>query len=182
MSSSEIINKQHTSQSLSEDLQSSPWINLLIHDPDSSVGLTSNCGLTSLSSWWSSSPCLQARSAQPNFSCHEQHPVREQRNDQYHVDHKYAQVFRNKEKTSSWRTHPCNRCNTSHLWFHVSVTWWCSWQTDLKWSRGDWSGVTAEWPHQNQSSHQNMALSLPRCKIGACYAPWSASGHAMISL
>ena len=113
MSSSEIINKQHTSQSLSEDLQSSPWINLLIHDPDSSVGLTSNCGLTSLSSWWSSSPCLQARSAQPNFSCHEQHPVREQRNDQYHVDHKYAQVFRNKEKTSSCRTHPCNRCNTS---------------------------------------------------------------------
>ena len=88
-----------------------------------------------------SSPSFQARTFGHNLSCHEQNMLM------------YYCV----------RPVLCITVITLILFNFVteeSVTWWCSWQTDLKWSRGDWSGVTAEWPHQNQSSRQNMITAL----------------------
>ena len=104
------------------------------------------------------SPCFQARSSRPNFGCQE---------------HLSRQIqFGNKEMRKMLMNYikPIN--TLSH--FNSLISWQRKVSPDdvhdkLIWNeaeeRGDWSGVTPEWPHQNQSSHQNMitvlALSPP---------------------
>ena len=144
-SHAEIIITEHTSRSH------------ITKNPDPSVGSRSKCGLTS--SLWSTARASKPEALGPTLVA--------------------KSIFLDK---SSLATKKCGKgknvdelkpINTlSH--FNSLISWQRKVSPDdvhdkLIWNeaeeRGDWSGVTPEWPHQNQSSHQNMitvlALSPP---------------------